>query len=355
MRIAQIVGGTSIGEYQTLLRDLIRYVNPREKSSVRLDFIVAADGPCSLVNEIRDLGYDARVCPPDTDPVRFAWRLRKILRERGPYDVVHNHLSRVDRLVLWLAARARVPVRISSDPARLASFSGLDFTAFEASVDRDSTRARLGLPDGAFVIGQVLPFEKNADPSFALQLAYESAWIDPYAFFVWIGNGPAMNRMQAMVQHAKLADRVRFVGDRAVASSQAAARLMLGAMDAFVMPEWGSGLGIPLLQAQAAGLPCVISEEIPPEFGVLESLIYRLSPNLNPGAWAHELQRAKADGYGLNRHYTAAVMRASRFNIDFAGRDLLRHYAALHSAAAMIEGKSGSRVRYRAGDFVPAH
>lgn len=354
MRIAQIVGGTAVGEYHTLLRDLIRFVNPREKSAVRLDFVVCSGGPSALVNEIRDLGYDVRVCPPDSDPVRFAWSLRKVFRERGPYDVVHSHLGRLDRLVLWLAERARIPVRIPSDPASLSAYSGLDFTPFEQAVDRDRTRATLHLPYGAHVIGQVIPFHKKADPSFAIQLAYEMAWLDPFAFFVWIGDGPALARVQRQVHDARLGDRVRFVGDRAVASSGAAARLMLGAMDAFVMPEWGQGLGLPLLQAQASGLPCIVTDGTPREFDVLRSLIYRVSPKLDAAAWAREVQGAMHDGAGRDRRNAAVLMRASKFNIDFAGRGLLRHYAALCSAAGILDARPRESARYRAADFVPA-
>ncbi|MFO0889776.1 MAG: glycosyltransferase [Isosphaeraceae bacterium] len=65
-------------------------------------------------------------------------------------------------------------------------------------------------------------------------------------------------RIERTVAGMGLAGRVSFLGARSDVP-----RLMLGAMDAFVFPSRYEGLGLVLIEAQAAGLPVVISDVIP--------------------------------------------------------------------------------------------
>src|SRR5439155_1466955 len=61
---------------------------------------------------------------------------------------------------------------------------------------------------------------------------------------------------------------------------------LLGAMDAFVFPSLWEGLPLALLEAQAAGAPCIISDAISEEADVVRRLIYRAALARAPGAWA---------------------------------------------------------------------
>ena len=61
---------------------------------------------------------------------------------------------------------------------------------------------------------------------------------------------------------------------------------MLGAMDVFLFPSLWEGLGLALVEAQAAGIPCVLSEHIPYEADVLLPLINRLPLSESVGKWA---------------------------------------------------------------------
>ena len=66
-------------------------------------------------------------------------------------------------------------------------------------------------------------------------------------------------------------DKVIFTGLR-----HDIAELMLGAMDIFLFPSLWEGLGIVIVEAQAAGLPCVLSDYIPNEVEIIPELIYKI-------------------------------------------------------------------------------
>ena len=61
---------------------------------------------------------------------------------------------------------------------------------------------------------------------------------------------------------------------------------MLGAMDVFVFPSLHEGLPLVLVEAQAAGLPSVISDAISEEAIIAPKLVKSLSLQDNPATWA---------------------------------------------------------------------
>jgi glycosyltransferase involved in cell wall biosynthesis len=60
---------------------------------------------------------------------------------------------------------------------------------------------------------------------------------------------------------------------------------LLQAMDVFLFPSLYEGLGIVLIEAQTAGLPCIISDTIPEEADVT-NLVTRVGLEQSPEEWA---------------------------------------------------------------------
>jgi glycosyltransferase involved in cell wall biosynthesis len=69
---------------------------------------------------------------------------------------------------------------------------------------------------------------------------------------------------------------------------------MKGAMDCFLFPSLFEGLGLVLLEAQAAGLICVISDRLPDEASVVTKLVRRISLEEPVEVWASELLRIRS-------------------------------------------------------------
>jgi glycosyltransferase involved in cell wall biosynthesis len=111
--------------------------------------------------------------------------------------------------------------------------------------DMAAARRRLGLPSGAFVVGTV----SRLVPQKSLHDLVDAAILCPEVTLVIVGDGPLRGDLEARAQVA--GERIRFAGARDDIPD------ILPAFDVFAMSSRWEGEPIALLEALAAGLPCV--------------------------------------------------------------------------------------------------
>jgi glycosyltransferase involved in cell wall biosynthesis len=161
---------------------------------------------------------------------------------------------------------------------------GIDLAPFCASVNRAAVRAEMGIAADALVLGHVGRFFEQKNHEFLVEIAAEVAKREPRAILLLVGDGPLRTQTEQKVASLGLRDRVIFAGVRADVH-----QLMLGAMDVFVFPSLYEGLGLVLIEAQAAGIPCVISDTVPQEADLVLPLMRRVSLSASPAIWAEAL------------------------------------------------------------------
>ena len=61
---------------------------------------------------------------------------------------------------------------------------------------------------------------------------------------------------------------------------------LMQAMDVFAFPSLYEGLPVTMVEAQAAGLPCIISDKVPPECILTEGLVDVMPLSAGAEAWA---------------------------------------------------------------------
>ena len=169
------------------------------------------------------------------------------------------------------------------DPRWTLLYCGIDLDPFRSQPDRDEVRRELRLPVGAIVVGHVGRFDEQKNHDFLIDIASAMARRSADIYYLLLGDGPLRERIRRKAERAGIADRVIFAGVRADVP-----RVMLGAMDLLFMPSHHEGLPLVLIEAQAAGLPCVISSVISPETDVVGHLIRRLPLSLSADEWAGE-------------------------------------------------------------------
>jgi len=335
MRILHVLGKLDRGGVETWLVQVLRHI---DRQKYQMDFLVHTTDPGAYDDEVRALGARIIPCLSPSNPLQYAFNFQRVLREYGPYDVVHSHVHHYSGYVLLLAAMAGVRGRIAhshsntsseqsgDDPMRKvyraamqllirdcasgglavsteagadlfaetwSSSSkwtlhhlGIDLSRFEANIDRDALRRSLGIPAGAKVIGHVGRFTEEKNHGFIVDIARELVRHEPRAFFLLVGDGPLRPSIEAKIASSCMDDSFLLTGVRADVPA-----LMLGAMDAFVFPSLREGLPITLLEAQAAGLKCVVSDVVTREADVITSLITRERPQTSATQWAEQLLR----------------------------------------------------------------
>ena len=373
VRVLHVVRQMHAGGIAVWLMNILRHI---DRTRYRMDFLLVHDGPAAYANEIRGLGSSTISCLGYHNPWKFAGNFAKVLKDSGPYDVVHSHLYNYSGFVLKLASRHGVPVRIAqshtdtrlkeahqgrwrqvyrrayldltrhwlrryataglavsrgaadalfgADWATDARFRvlplGLDFQPFSAPYDQGEVRTSLGLPPEALVIGHVGNYVWHKNHDFLIETAREILAKEPRAWLLLVGHGLIGSPIEKQVQERGLADRVLIAGAR-----DDVPRLMVGAMDAFVFPSHYEGLGLVLLEAQAAGLPCILTDSLPREVDVVPELVHRLSLQAPAGTWASVALNA-AQERSVPRHTAFAQIAASDFAVENAVRQLTRVY-----------------------------
>lgn len=149
---------------------------------------------------------------------------------------------------------------------------------------RKACRQKLGLGDEILVgcVGRLSP-QKN--PFFTVEVAQELVRLDPSVKLVMIGDGELRENVEAAIKEHNLQDRVILTG--AVDNVNE----WMSAIDCLVMPSLFEGLPFVLVEAQAAGVPCVVSTGVSEEAN-LTGLVQFLSLEESKATWATKVLEA---------------------------------------------------------------
>ncbi len=266
----------------------------------------------------------------------FFSNLMRILREEGPFEVLHSHLFFYSGLALLAGRMAGVPVRIAhahnahtgekrspgrmayekamqvlirtnatcllgcSEKACLYVFGGgrkgagrsvvlpdgidCDRFAFDPAI-RQEIRESLGLED-RFVVGHVGHFNPAKNHRKILSVFGEVYRRRPDAALLLVGDGELEEQVRQMVRDMGLQDRVVFAGARKDVERY------YQAMDVFLFPSRYEGFGMAMIEAQAGGLACLASDVVPEETNVDGRVLY-LPLEAEDALWAEKLLEAR--------------------------------------------------------------
>jgi glycosyltransferase involved in cell wall biosynthesis len=158
---------------------------------------------------------------------------------------------------------------------------GLALQPFQKSIDHAGVRAEFGIPVATPVVGHVGRFDQLKNHSFLIEVANAVLNRRPDVHFLFIGDGPLRPVIETRVRQMGLSQKVHFAGIRTDVP-----RLMIGAMDFFVFPSVYEGFGLCLLEAQAAGLQCLVSDGVPHEVIKVPGSVEFVSLSLGKDYWS---------------------------------------------------------------------
>lgn len=152
---------------------------------------------------------------------------------------------------------------------------------------RGEIRASYGVSD-AFVIGHVGHYVSVKNQSFLIDLFPELLRRRPDCVLLLFGEGEDREKLQAQIRRLNLQKHVRLMGNVNNVDR------VLSALDTFVFPSLYEGTPLALIEAQANGLPCIISDQIPDD-ACLTDLILRCSLS-EPNTWIRSILAASRPG-----------------------------------------------------------
>lgn len=133
---------------------------------------------------------------------------------------------------------------------------------------RREIRAKYGIADDDFVVGHVGRFYPQKNHEFLIDVFSEVRLQKPNAKLLLLGDGPLQEKIRQNVETLGLAESVVFAG------LQKNPAPFYSAMDVFAFPSLWEGLPLTLVEAQYAGLPCVVSENVTKEVDVSSNIVY---------------------------------------------------------------------------------
>ena len=328
IRVLQVVTYMGRGGLESMFMNYYRHV---DRAQVQFDFLVHRRERADFDDEIEALGGKIyrlpRLVPWSR---RYLSALNRFFDAHPEYRIVHVHQDCLSSVILKAAARHHVPVRIAHShsanqdknlkyPVKLWykraipryatnlfacgkdagawMFGGAPFQTINNAIDvttytydparRQEIRRRFGL-EAKLTVGHVGRFNPPKNHPFLLDVFAALLKREPGTVLLLAGGGEDMPVIQDKAQALGIAGHVRFLGVRSDVAD------LMQAMDVFVFPSRYEGLPVTMVEAQAAGLPCLISDRVPPECILTDGLVDVLPLSAAPEAWAEEILKKRA-------------------------------------------------------------
>lgn len=184
---------------------------------------------------------------------------------------------------------------------------------------RERIRKKLGLED-CFVIGHVGRFMPQKNHDFLIDVFVKLSKSMPEARLVLIGDGPMMSHIKQKCQRTGIKKKVIFAGQKNNVFH------WYSAMDVFAFPSVYEGIGIALLEAQANGLPCLVSDQVPREAKVMNSVTFL---PLKVKSWERQILNIKQSNPThplLEQRMVEKRFRQEHYDIDIESQWLQKYY-----------------------------
>ena len=169
---------------------------------------------------------------------------------------------------------------------------------------RESYRTKLGLKSDDYVIVHVGRFAYQKNHDFLLEVFKSISEEHENTILLLVGIGELEEQIRSRVYQYKLDNKVLFLGKRDDVNC------IMQAADIFAFPSRFEGFGIVLIEAQAAGLKCIVSNEIPAIAKITKNIEFL---PLDQERWKENLQKYRN---GYNREDMSEIMENSGFGMS---------------------------------------
>lgn len=372
IRVLHVLGNTNLGGAESRIMDLYRHI---DRKRVQFDFLVHTDEEGYFDREIKEMG--GRIfCVPRFrlyNYLSYKKAIRNFFVEHHEFKVVQGHITSSAAVYLPIAKAAGIPVTVAHARSagvdkgikniltrlmrknlskktdymftcsKLAAISVFgrrvveqgrtvfvpnaiktsDFAYDEKK--RKEMRKELGLTD-KYVIGHVGRFHYAKNHEYLLRIFAELCRRNQdisieknekgYDYvLILLGEGNTMEAMKAFSKEIGIEDKVLFLGNHRNIYDY------YQAMDYFVYPSRYEGLPGTMVEAQTAGLKCLMSDTICDEVRVTD-LVYTMDIRDEPAKWADYIRKTAT----YERRSYVEEMRKAGFDVISQAPKMMNFY-----------------------------
>ena len=332
-KVLQVLPCLSLGGTEAYVMEHYR----KFSDNVRCDFAVFSAYDSPYVKEIDSAGGKIFVLgqPSVKSFLRFCQNFRKAIKNHGKYDVIHCHADEGSAFPLLCGMLLGIPKRIAhshsvnNKPIKTTAKAvqlirksiiricatdffacssiageslfgenffrkkgkicknGIDVYKFlkqeQENINRLYEEFQIKATAGP-IVGNISRFDNNKNISFALDVFNEFLKYYPNGIFLLGGtDGGQLQNIQKKIADMNLQEKVYMIGKRQDVPT------CLKLIDIYLFPSKQEGLGIAMLEAQAAGCFCVASTNVPAEIDVGIGQVIQLSLEKKESEWAKSI------------------------------------------------------------------
>lgn len=180
---------------------------------------------------------------------------------------------------------------------------------------RAELRKQLQLSDGDILLGNVGSLQDSKNQQFLLRLLRDN--YDLPLFLALIGQGENLKMLENLAKQYGIDNKVKFLGQRNDVPD------LLNAIDIFVLPSLYEGFPIVAVEAQASGLPCLLSDQISHEVKLTDLLQYLPINDTEP--WLDAISQCIVST--TERTQYCKIIADKGFEVKVAAKELEKLYS----------------------------
>lgn len=332
-RILHIFGQMYRGGAESRTMDLYHFI---DRDKVQFDFVVMKKGEHYFFDEIRKMG--GRIFyidpPKEVGYLNHIKQLEFIIKNDGPFYGIHAHTAFNEGIAITVAKRMGIKVRIahsrsasdlhpkglktrvytklmrilinknSTDLIMCSTEAGnylfgkravnsgrvhflpnaIDVNNFGNIKWRNEVREELRIPSDCTVIGTVGNLREVKNQLFLIDIFSKFIKIHKNSYLVIVGDGPLKQKIIDKIKLLNLEEYIFLLGAR-----NDVPRILMS-FDIFTLPSLYEGLPGAVVEAQASGLSCLISDSITREVDICDHIVEYLPLAEGADIWSKKIE-----------------------------------------------------------------
>ena len=370
IRVLHVLGELNCGGAENMVMNLYRNI---DKTKIQFDFVIHTSKKCYFEDEVKKLG--GKIYRVDRykgiNYFQYKKQWKNIFKTHPEYKIIHGHVRSTASIYLKIAKKyglCTIAHSHSSSSGKgikaviknilqykirfIADFfigcskqsaewlfgkkvlnsnkcmilnNAIDTKKYLYNKEiRKRVRKKLEIKNNKKIIANIGRFSKVKNHKFLIEIYEKLLEIDNNYILLLIGNGELEEKIKKLVKNKNLSKKVIFTGVRNDINE------LLQAIDILVMPSFYEGLPLTLVEAQAASLPCLITDTITKEVE-LTNLIYRKKLEQSELEWAEEIIKI-LNSFNREAKLDSQVdLKNKEYDIDIICKKIEKFYKNLYT------------------------